>query len=77
MILHGYWRSSAAYRVHIALNVKGIAYSQVAHDLRAGEQNDPAYRAIAPHGLVPALDHDGRILIESPAILEWLSLIHI
>lgn len=72
MILHGYWRSSAAYRVRIALNVKGIAYSQVAHDLRAGEQNDPAYRAIAPHGLVPALDHDGRILIESPAILEWI-----
>lgn len=71
-ILHGYWRSSAAYRVRIALSIKGIAYRQIAHDLRAGEQNDPAYLAIAPHGLVPALDHDGRILIESPAILEWI-----
>lgn len=71
-ILHGYWRSSAAYRVRIALNIKGIAYRQIAHDLRAGEQNDPAYLAIAPHGLVPALDHDGRVLIESPAILEWI-----
>ncbi|ALH80929.1 maleylacetoacetate isomerase [Sphingopyxis macrogoltabida] len=71
-ILHGYWRSSAAYRVRIALNVKGIAYEQVAHDLRAGEQRDPAYLAIAPHGLVPALEHDGAVLIESPAILEWI-----
>lgn len=71
-ILHGYWRSSAAYRVRIALGVKGIEYAQVAHDLRAGEQHDPAYLAIAPHGLVPALEHDGAILIESPAILEWI-----
>lgn len=71
-ILHGYWRSSAAYRVRISLNIKGIAYRQIAHDLRAGEQHDPAYRTIAPHGLVPALEHDGRTLIESPAILEWI-----
>lgn len=71
-ILHGYWRSSAAYRVRIALNVKGVEYSQVTHDLRAGQQLDAAYLAIAPHGLVPALEHDGRILIESPAILEWI-----
>ncbi|MBL0916833.1 MAG: maleylacetoacetate isomerase [Sphingopyxis sp.] len=71
-ILHGYWRSSAAYRVRIALNIKGIAHRQIAHDLRAGEQHDPTYLAIAPHGLVPALEHDGRILIESPAILEWI-----
>ena len=72
MVLHGYWRSSAAYRVRIALNLKGIGYRQVAHDLRAGEQRDPAYLAIAPHGLVPALEHEGQILIESPAILEWI-----
>jgi len=72
VVLHGYWRSSAAYRVRIALGLKGIAYEQVAHDLRTGAQGDPAYRAIAPHGLVPALEADGRVLIESPAILEWL-----
>lgn len=71
-VLHGYWRSSAAYRVRIALNMKGVAYRQVARDLRAGEQRDPAYLAIAPHGLVPALEHEGRSLIESPAILEWI-----
>lgn len=74
-VLHGYWRSSAAYRVRIALNWKKVEYRQVAHDLRAGEQRDPDYLAIAPHGLVPALEHDGRILIESPAILEWIEAV--
>lgn len=72
IILHGYWRSSAAYRVRIALNLKGVTYAQVEHDLRAGAQRDPDYLAIAPHGLVPALEQDGRVLIESPAILEWI-----
>jgi len=72
IILHGYWRSSAAYRVRIALALKGVTYTSVPHDLRADEQRDPAYLAIAPHGLVPAIEHDGGILIESPAILEWI-----
>lgn len=72
IILHGYWRSSAAYRVRIALALKDVAYTSVPHDLRADEQRDPAYLAIAPHGLVPAIEHDGGILIESPAILEWI-----
>lgn len=72
LTLHGYWRSSAAYRVRIALNLKGLAYRQVTHDLRTGRQRAPDYVAIAPHGLVPALEHDGGVLIESPAILEWL-----
>jgi maleylpyruvate isomerase len=60
--LHGYWRSSAAYRVRIALNLKGIGYDQVSHDLRAGEQRDADYLAIAPHGLVPALEVGSRTL---------------
>jgi len=72
LVLHGYWRSSAAYRVRIALNLKGIAYEQAPHNLLAGEQRDADYLAIAPHGLVPALEMDGRVLIESPAILEWI-----
>jgi maleylpyruvate isomerase len=72
LTLHGYWRSSAAYRVRIALNLKGVDYAQVSHDLRAGEQRQADYLAIAPHGLVPALVADGTILIESPAILEWI-----
>jgi maleylpyruvate isomerase len=72
LVLHGYWRSSAAYRVRIALNLKGVAYAQVTHDLRTGAQRAPDYLALAPHGLVPALEHDGEVLIESPAILEWI-----
>ena len=72
IILHGYWRSSAAYRVRIALNLKGLDYVQVDHDLRAGEQQAPAYKAIAPAGLVPAIEYDGHVFVQSLAILEWL-----
>jgi maleylpyruvate isomerase len=72
IILHGFWRSSAAYRVRIALALKGLSYRQQPHDLIAGEQHSDAYAAIAPHHLVPALEYKGRVLIESPAILEWI-----
>ncbi|WP_347302505.1 maleylacetoacetate isomerase [Croceibacterium sp. TMG7-5b_MA50] len=72
LILHDYWRSSAAFRVRIALNLKGIAYTSVPHDLRTGAQGAPEYRALAPHALVPALEHDGGTIIESLAIIEWL-----
>ena len=72
MRLHGYWRSGTSYRVRIALNLKGLDYEQAPHDLRAGAQHEPAYRAINPQGLVPALEVDGRVITQSPAILEWL-----
>ena len=72
IILHGYWRSSAVYRVRIALNLKHLAYQQIGHDLRAGEQNAPAYKAIAPAGLVPAVEHAGHVYVQSLAIIEWL-----
>ena len=72
MILHGYWRSGAAYRVRIALALKGLAYEQVNHDLRTGGQADPAYAALNPQRLVPALEVDGLVLTQSVAILEWL-----
>ena len=72
MILHGYWRSSAAYRVRIALALKGVAYEQVTHDLRTGAQGADAYRALNPQALVPALEHDGAVIVQSPAILEWI-----
>ena len=75
MKLYGYWRSGAAYRVRIALNLKGITYEHVGvHLLRdGGEQNAPAYRVLNPQGRVPCLVLDGgTVLIQSPAILEWL-----
>ena len=70
--LHGYWRSSAAYRVRIALNLKNIPCEQITHDLRANDHHSPAYKALNPQGLVPALEHDGEVVTQSGAILEWL-----
>ncbi|NIJ15937.1 maleylacetoacetate isomerase [Sphingobium vermicomposti] len=75
-VLHGYWRSSAAYRVRIALNLKGIDHRQVSHDLRTGAQTAPDYRRLAPQGLVPALEIEGETLTQSLAILEWLEEAH-
>jgi len=72
LTLHGYWRSTTAYRVRIALALKGVAYAQVTHDLRKGEQRDVGYRALNPQGLVPALETDDAVLTQSPAILEWI-----
>jgi maleylpyruvate isomerase len=70
--LHGYWRSTASYRVRIALALKGLAYTQATHDLRTGAHRTPAYLRLAPHGLTPALDTGAGVIIESLAILEWL-----
>ena len=72
LVLHGYWRSGAAYRTRIALNLKGLAYETRAVDLRAGQQRAGDYLALAPQGLVPALETDAGVLTQSPAILEWL-----
>jgi maleylpyruvate isomerase len=76
MKLHGYFRSSASYRVRIALNLKGLTTDHLSHHLRKGEQRDPAYLAINPQGLVPTLDDGGTILTQSLAIIEWLDEIH-
>jgi maleylpyruvate isomerase len=70
--LHGYWRSTASYRVRIGLNLKGLAYEQAPHDLRTGAQHDPDYLALSPQGLVPALETAAVNLVQSLAILEWL-----
>lgn len=77
MKLHGYYRSSAAYRVRIALNLKGLRADHLPHHLRKGEQRAPAYLAINPQGLVPALQDDtGHVLTQSLAIIEWLDETH-
>ncbi|MGA7810647.1 maleylacetoacetate isomerase [Bradyrhizobium sp.] len=77
MKLHGYFRSSASYRVRIALNLKGLRVEHLAHHLRRGEQRDPSYLAINPQGLVPTLQDDsGAIITQSLAIIEWLDETH-
>lgn len=76
MILHGYWRSGAAYRVRIALALKSIAYETQGHDLRTGAQKAADYVALNPQGMVPALQIDRAVLTQSPAILEWLEETH-
>ena len=76
MILHGYWRSGAAYRVRIGLNLKGLTYEQRPVELRQGEQRSDAFLALNPQGLVPALEADGQVLTQSLAILEWLEERH-
>jgi len=71
--LHGYFRSSASYRVRIALNLKGLSVDHISHHLRKGEQLDPAYRKLNPQGIVPTLLTDsGAALTQSLAIIEWL-----
>jgi maleylpyruvate isomerase len=72
MKLHGYFRSSAAWRLRIALALKGIAVEQDFWHLRRGEQRSAAYLAINPTGLVPALDTGAGVLTQSLAILEYL-----
>ena len=77
MKLHGYFRSSAAYRVRIALNLKGLSTEHLPHHLRKGEQCAPAYLALNPQGLVPTLEgDDGTALTQSLAIIEWLDETH-
>ena len=72
--LYGYWRSSAAYRVRMGLEVKGLSYELApVHLMRnGGEQRTASYALINPQGRVPALEHDGRVLTQSLAILEYL-----
>jgi len=77
MKLHGYFRSSASYRVRIALNLKGLGVEHLPHHLRKGEQCTAAFLAINPQGLVPALEDDqGSVLTQSLAIIEWLDETH-
>lgn len=71
-ILYDYWRSSAAYRLRIALNHKGIAYDAVQVNLVTGEHREAANMVRNPQGLVPALEIDGLMLTQSLPILEYL-----
>jgi maleylpyruvate isomerase len=76
MKLYTYFRSSAAYRVRIALNLKGIAYDAVPIDLRPGAHRQPDYLARNPQGLIPALEVAGSVIGQSMAIIEYLEETH-
>lgn len=71
-VLFDYWRSSAAYRMRIALHLAGIAYTSVPVDLSKGEHRTPDHVARNPQGLVPVLDFDGHRFTQSLAMLEYL-----
>ena len=73
LILHSFWLSLATYRVRIALNLKGIAFEERAHDLSVGAQHASEFRKLNPAGAVPALEGGTRQpLTQSLAIMEWL-----
>jgi maleylpyruvate isomerase len=74
--LYGYFRSSAAYRVRIALNLKGLDYEQIPIHLVRNEQHAAAYRALSPQALVPAFQDDEATLTQSLAIVEYLEETH-
>jgi maleylacetoacetate isomerase len=76
MKLYTFWRSSAAYRARIALNVKGLAFETVSKKLGKGEHLTAEYASLNPQALIPALDDGGRVLTQSLAIIEYLDETH-
>ena len=76
MKLYSFFRSGTSHRLRIALNLKGLAYEQVAVDLRREEHLGEAFKAINPQQFVPVLEADERLMIQSPSIIEWLEERH-
>jgi maleylpyruvate isomerase len=72
MKLYTFFRSGSSHRLRIALNLKGLACEQIAVDLRREQHLTAGYKAINPQQLVPALEVEGRVMVQSPAIIEWL-----
>ena len=76
MKLYDFFRSGSSHRLRIALRLKGLACDHVPIDLRSEQHLSPAFKAVNVQGLVPALEHQGTVLIQSPAIIEWLEERH-
>ena len=76
MKLYTYFRSSAAFRVRIAMNLKGLTYEPAFVHLPRGEHRAPAYGAVNPQALVPTLDDGGELLTQSLAIIEYVDETH-
>lgn len=76
MKLYTFFRSSASYRVRIALALKGLAYEPRFVSLPKGEHGTETFRAVNPQALVPALDDNGQVLVQSLAIMEYLEETH-
>ena len=76
MKLYTFFRSGTSHRLRIALNLKGLTVEQVAIDLRREQHLSPEFKLVNPQQLVPALEVDGRVLTQSPAIIEWLEERH-
>ena len=76
MKLYSFFRSGTSHRLRIALNLKGVATDYVAVDLRVDEQQGEAFKSVNPQQMVPALDTGKQVLIQSPAIIEWLEEKH-
>ena len=76
MRLYTYFLSSASYRVRIALNLKSLDYEPYTQHLRHKDHRSAQYLALNPQGLLPALEHDGRVIPQSLAIIEYLEELH-
>ena len=76
MKLYNFFRSGSSHRLRIALRLKGLGADYVPVNLRAEEHLTAAFKTLNPQGLVPALEHDGGVLIQTPAIIEWLEERH-
>lgn len=76
MKLYNFFRSGTSHRLRIALNLKGLKYEYLPVDLRTEQHLKPEFKALNPQGLVPALVDAGQVLIQSPAIIEWLEERH-
>ena len=76
MKLYSFFRSGTSHRLRIALRLKGLEAQYVPVDLRAGQHLGAEHKALNPQGFVPVLVHEGRVLVQSPAIIEWLEERH-